>query len=121
MITESRIRNNASFHYDAKLTARALKEIDKKFPDHVSSDSLGHDPLDLYYELGDFALDRIVVRHIFEVPEDADLQAVGIFAICELAHRSLAILELFLLGVCNPDATGVVSWKKATSHVTGKR
>ena len=32
-----RIRNNASFHYDAKLSVRAAEQIDNKFPEHVST------------------------------------------------------------------------------------
>ena len=70
-----RIRNNASFHYDRKLPERALEQIDRQFPGHVSTYSLGHDPLDWYFQLGDLALDRIVVRDIFEAPKDADVRA----------------------------------------------
>ena len=81
-----RIRNDASFHYNAKLPVRALEQIDKKFPDHVSTYSLGHDPLDLYFELGDLALDKFVVRNIFKVPEDADVRA-AIDTILTRIHR----------------------------------
>jgi hypothetical protein len=70
-----RIRNNASFHYDDKLAVRAAEQIDNKFPGHISTYSLGHDPLDWYFEMGDLALDRIVVRDIFKAPENADLRA----------------------------------------------
>lgn len=70
-----RIRNNASFHYDGKLAVRALEKIDERFPSHVSTYSLGHDPLDWYFEMGDLASDRIVVRDIFKAPESADLRA----------------------------------------------
>jgi hypothetical protein len=70
-----RIRNNASFHYDDKLAVRAVEQIDNKFPKHISTYSLGHDPLDWYFQLGDLVLDRIVVRDIFEAPEHADLRA----------------------------------------------
>jgi hypothetical protein len=70
-----RIRNNASFHYDSKLAVRAVEQIDKKFPAHLSTYSLGHDPLDWYFELGDLASDRIVVRDIFKAPENADVRA----------------------------------------------
>jgi hypothetical protein len=41
-----RIRNNASFHYDGKLALRAVQQIDRKFSAHLSTYSLGHDPLD---------------------------------------------------------------------------
>jgi hypothetical protein len=77
-----RLRNKVSFHYDRELALEAVKKIAKKFPSHLSPYSLGHDPLDWYFELGDLALDRIVVRDIFEAPEpedgdlrDADLRA----------------------------------------------
>ena len=45
--------NNATFHYDAKLALRAAEQISNKLPDHVSMYSLGHDPLDWYFEVGD--------------------------------------------------------------------
>ena len=71
----ARIRNNASFHYDRKLALKALKQIDNDFPDHRFTYSLGNDPLDWYFELGDFVNDRIVVRDIFKAPKHADLRA----------------------------------------------
>ena len=46
-----RIRNNASFHYDGMLAVRAAEKIDDKFPGHSSTYSLGHDPLDWYFEM----------------------------------------------------------------------
>jgi hypothetical protein len=70
-----RIRNNVSFHYDGKLAVRALGQIDRKFPSHASMYSLGHEPLDWYFQLGDLVSDRIVVRDIFNAPEDADMRA----------------------------------------------
>lgn len=54
---------------------KALEQIDKKFSDHRFMYGLGHDPLDWYFELGDLVNDRIVVREIFEAPEDADVRA----------------------------------------------
>jgi hypothetical protein len=69
------IRNKTSFHYDPTLTVQALEQIDKKFPGHVSTYSLGHDALDWYFELGDLVSDRMVVRDIFKAPEDADVRA----------------------------------------------
>jgi hypothetical protein len=70
-----RIRNKATFHYDGKLSLHALEQIDEQFPGHASAYSLGHDPLDWYFELGDLASDRMVVRDIFGAPEGADLRA----------------------------------------------
>ena len=68
-----RIRNNVGFHYDTKLGERAIKEIAKKVPEDMSSMTLGNDPLDWYFQLGDKATERVVVRHIFGVAEGADI------------------------------------------------
>lgn len=68
-----RIRNNVGFHYDAKLAERAVKEIAEKLPEDMSSMTLGQDPLDWYFQLGDKVTERIVVRHVFEVAEGADI------------------------------------------------
>lgn len=67
-----RFRNNIGFHYDGKLSDRAIKEIDQKFPDDLSPMTLAEDPLEWHFELGDKIQDKIVVRYIFEVPEDKD-------------------------------------------------
>jgi hypothetical protein len=69
-----RIRNNASFHYDRKLAVKGLEQIAENFPNHRFTYSLGHDPLDWYFELGDLVNDRIVVRDIFKAPKDADVR-----------------------------------------------
>jgi len=69
-----RIRNNSSFHYDSKLTVRALEKLIQKYPDHISPYSLGQDTLDWYFELGDLINDKIVVRDIFKVPDQADIR-----------------------------------------------
>jgi hypothetical protein len=57
------------------LALRALHQIDQKFSTHASVYSLGHDPLDWYFELGDLVIDRIVVRDIFRAPDDANVRA----------------------------------------------
>ena len=67
-----RFRNNIGFHYDAKLSERAVKAIDTEFPDNSSYMTLGEDPLEWHFELGDKVQDKIVVRYIFEVPKDKD-------------------------------------------------
>ena len=69
-----RIRNNSSFHYDQKLTVRALEKLVEKYPDHRFPYSLGQDTLDWYFELGDLINDKIVVRDIFKVPDQADVR-----------------------------------------------
>jgi hypothetical protein len=86
-----RIRNNASFHYDAKLAVRAAEQIGNKYPAHVSTYSLGHGPLEWYFEMGDLAVDWIVVRDIFKAPENADLRA----AIDPILARMLAMQIAF--------------------------
>jgi hypothetical protein len=70
-----RIRNNASFHYNGKLAVRALRQIVKRRPQDVSPCSLGGEPLDWYFELGDKVIDRFLVREIFEVKGNADMRA----------------------------------------------
>jgi hypothetical protein len=89
-----RIRNNASFHYDGKLAVRALEQIDKSFPNHRFTYSLGNDPLDWYFELGDLVNDRIVVRGIFKAPNDADVLA-AIDPILLRLHRMAAAFSDF--------------------------
>ncbi len=69
-----RIRNNASFHYDGKLAVRMLNQIVKKYPNDVSTCSLGNETLDWYFELGDKIVDKLLVREIMKVPEEADIR-----------------------------------------------
>lgn len=69
-----RLRNNVGFHYNAKLAERAVKEIPRDFPDDSSPMTLGEDPLDWHFLLGDKVQDKIVVRCIFEVAKDKDIK-----------------------------------------------
>jgi hypothetical protein len=69
-----RLRNNAGFHYDRKLAERAVKEISSDFPEDSSAMTLGEEPLDWHFVLGDKVQDKIVVRYIFEVPKDKDIR-----------------------------------------------
>jgi len=62
------------FHYDAELAIKALKRINQKFPRHRFTYSLGDDPLDWHFELGDLVVDTIGVRDIFAAPEGADVR-----------------------------------------------
>lgn len=62
-----RLRNNAAFHYDAKLTVRYLQHIVDEASDHTSPYSLGTEPLDWYFPIADLVVDQIVVREIFGV------------------------------------------------------
>jgi hypothetical protein len=49
-----------------------VNEIAADFPDDLSPMTLGEDPLDWHFELGDKVQDKLVVRYIFEVPKDKD-------------------------------------------------
>src|SRR5262245_32861676 len=49
----TRLRNNVGFHYDAKLADRAVKEIAADFPDDSSTMTLGEEPLQWHFVLGD--------------------------------------------------------------------
>jgi hypothetical protein len=62
-----RLRNNAAFHYDAKLTLRYLQAVVDEAPDHTSPYTLGTEPLDWYFEVADLVVDQIVVREIFNI------------------------------------------------------
>jgi hypothetical protein len=53
---------------------RALEKLAEKYPDHRFSYSLGQDTLDWYFELGDLINDKIVVRGVFKVPDQADVR-----------------------------------------------
>jgi hypothetical protein len=59
--------------HDAKRAERAVREIAGDFPDDSSTMTLGDDPLDWHFVLGDEVQDKIVVRYIFEVPKDKDM------------------------------------------------
>ena len=69
-----RIRNNLTFHYDPKTINRALQSLVAKHPDARGTLSLGHNPLDWWFEPGDMVIDRAGVREIFKVPEGADVR-----------------------------------------------
>jgi len=67
-----KFRNNVGFHYNDKYAERAVKEIAAEFPDDLSPMTLGEDPLDWHFVLGDKVQDKVVVRYIFEVPKDKE-------------------------------------------------
>jgi hypothetical protein len=69
-----RLRNNVGFHYDPKLAERAVREISSDFPEDASAMTLGEDPLDWHFVLGDKVQDKIVVRYIFEVPKEKNIR-----------------------------------------------
>jgi hypothetical protein len=68
-----KLRNNVGFHYNAKYAERAVKEIAADFPEDSSPMTLGEEPLDWHFVLGDKVQDKVVVRYIFEVPKGEDI------------------------------------------------
>ncbi|SRR5260370_3496059 len=67
------LRNNACFHYANKMSVKAVEDIATKNPDDLSTFSQGDTLLDWYFELGDKVAQRIVVHHVFKVPEGKDI------------------------------------------------
>lgn len=67
----AKMRNVIAFHYDRKLAISRLKRLVELSPDHRTTYSLGGETLDWYFELGDLIADEIVVREVFQIPEDA--------------------------------------------------
>ena len=68
-----RVRNNLAFHYDPKLTERALKAHIEKHSETVGSISMGHRPFDWLFEPGALINERVAVRDVFSVPEGANI------------------------------------------------
>ena len=91
----AQIRNSASFHYDKKHARNGIKKIVAKYPEHQSVYSMGVDPLDWYFEIGDLVNDRIVVREIFAVPESIVDVRSTIDPILERMHRMAAAFSDF--------------------------
>lgn len=68
-----RVRNNLAFHYDAKLTERALMKHVEKYIGSTGAISMGSKPFDWMFEPGAFINERVAVRDIFGVPEGANI------------------------------------------------
>ena len=100
-----RLRNNAGFHYDAKLAERAVKEIAADSPDDSSPMTLGEEPLDWHFVLGDKVQDKIVIRYIFEVPKG---EAVG-KASDAIANRVFDMAEKLI------EFAGYFVWERRTT------
>jgi hypothetical protein len=91
----AQIRNSASFHYDKKRARNGIKKIVANYPTHDSVYSMGLDPLDWYFEIGDLVTDRIVVREIFAVPESVVDVSSAIDPILERMHQMAAAFSDF--------------------------
>lgn len=87
----ARIRNNLTFHYDAKTIGNALTSLVAKHSDANGSMSLGDDPHNWFFEPGDLVGDRAAVRDIFKVPEGADVLAETDKIVMRLHH----IVQMF--------------------------
>ena len=91
----AQIRNSASFHYDKKRAGKGIERIVTKYPEHESVYSMGIDPLDWYFEIGDLVNDRIVVREIFAVSESVVDVRAAIDPILGRMHRMAAAFSDF--------------------------
>lgn len=69
-----RIRNNLTFHYDAKVVEAALNKAAIAHPDVPFRVSMGDATIDWFFEPADRIIDRMVVRDIFAVPEGVDVR-----------------------------------------------
>jgi hypothetical protein len=56
------IRSRMTFHYDLQLPKQTTQEIADAEPDRPWSYSMGHEPLDWHFELGDAIIDRMIIR-----------------------------------------------------------
>ena len=65
----------SSNYSDASIASKFFTgdEIAEIFPEDMSSMTLGREPLDWYFQLGDKVTERVVVRHIFGNVEGADI------------------------------------------------
>ena len=63
---------------------------------HRTSYSLGSHTLDWYFELGDLVFDEIVIREVFEIPEEADIKEAAL----EVLNR------LHVIGTALTDFSG---------------
>ena len=70
----AKMRNVVASTTEPKLTLRRLKSLAEKYPEHVSGISMGSETLDWYFELGDTIVDGIVVRDVFWIGEQEDIQ-----------------------------------------------
>jgi hypothetical protein len=71
----ARIRNNLTFHYDPRTIELAVASLVAKHPDVSGSLSLGDEPHNWFFELGEMVGNRAAVREIFKVPEGANVGA----------------------------------------------
>jgi hypothetical protein len=68
------LRSGLGFHYLDPPVREAILSQGQKAPDLQLSLSVGHDPLEWHYEPGDRIVDSAVVRGVFQIPEEADVQ-----------------------------------------------
>jgi hypothetical protein len=69
-----RVRNDLGFHYLDETVRAAIASQSEKAPELPLSLSVGHDPLEWYYQPGDRIVDSAIVRDIFKISEGADVQ-----------------------------------------------
>ena len=88
-----KLRNCAAFHYNAKLPARAVQEIEKRAPGRVWSYSMGHRAIDWRFELGEEVMAWIVIKHSYGREEGPSLERTRIVE--EIASEQQRISRQF--------------------------
>lgn len=68
------LRSGFGFHYLDGPVRDAIKSQHEKAPTIQLALSVGHDPLEWYYEPGDRIVDSALVRGIFKIPDGAEVQ-----------------------------------------------
>jgi hypothetical protein len=68
------LRSGLGFHYLDQPVRDAIASQVQKAPDIQLALTVGHNPLEWYYEPGDRIVDSAVVRGVFQIPEGADVQ-----------------------------------------------
>lgn len=98
-----RIRSNLTFHYDetGKQIERAISEIAATPGGHHAQVTRGSTAYLWYFKAGDEIMDKIVVRHIWNIPRDKNLREET-DAIADRMH------EIFLTFM---DFAGEFIWK----------
>jgi hypothetical protein len=69
-----RVRNDVGFHYLDKTVRAAIASQKEKVPDLALFLSVGSETLEWYYQPGDRIIDSAIVRNVFEISEEADVQ-----------------------------------------------
>jgi len=96
-----RIRNNITFHYGDRVVEKAIVAAAKSYPDVPLTMSIGQETIDWFFAPADRIIDRIVVRDIFSVPDEADVRV----EVDNIVVRLQIIVKMFA------DFAGYFIWR----------